>query len=81
VHALCRVQALLTSGILRMGELAVKSSVSSLSVPILIRLRFFWLSLESVKEKLRSGEMQVSGDQWPVFLYHYIIDITMRSLE
>jgi hypothetical protein len=22
------------------------------------------------KEKLRSGEMAVSGDQWPVFLYH-----------
>lgn len=23
-----------------------------------------------VKEKLRSGEMAVSGDQWPVFLYY-----------
>jgi hypothetical protein len=23
-----------------------------------------------IKEKLRSGEMAVSGDQWPLFLYH-----------
>jgi hypothetical protein len=23
-----------------------------------------------MKEKLRSGEMAVSGDQWPIFLYH-----------
>jgi hypothetical protein len=23
-----------------------------------------------IKEKLRSGEMVVSGDQWPIFLYH-----------
>jgi hypothetical protein len=22
-----------------------------------------------IKEKLRSGEMQVRGDQWPLFLY------------
>lgn len=22
------------------------------------------------KEKLRNGEMAVSGDQWPIFLYH-----------
>jgi hypothetical protein len=29
---------------------------------ILIRTR--------IKEKLRSDEMSVSGDQWPVFLYH-----------
>jgi hypothetical protein len=25
---------------------------------------------QRVKEKLRSGEMIVSRDQWPVFLYH-----------
>jgi hypothetical protein len=25
---------------------------------------------QRVKEKLRSGEMIISGDQWPVFLYH-----------
>jgi hypothetical protein len=25
--------------------------------------------LRRVKEKLRSGELNVSGDQWPVFLY------------
>lgn len=23
-----------------------------------------------IKEKLHSGEMAVSGDQWPIFLYH-----------
>jgi hypothetical protein len=23
-----------------------------------------------IKEKLRSGEMLVSGDNWPIFLYH-----------
>lgn len=23
-----------------------------------------------IKEKLRSGEMAVAGDQWPIFLYH-----------
>jgi hypothetical protein len=29
----------------------------------------------SVKEKLKSGEMIVAGDQWPVFLYEgYIYD-------
>lgn len=26
--------------------------------------------MHRVKEKLRSGEMAVSGDQWPHFLYH-----------
>ena len=25
--------------------------------------------LYRIKEKLRSGEMQVRGDQWPLFLY------------
>jgi hypothetical protein len=24
----------------------------------------------SIKEKLRSGEMAMSGDQWPIFVYH-----------
>ena len=28
------------------------------------------LTRPRVKEKLRSGEMMVSGDQWPIFLYH-----------
>ena len=28
-----------------------------------------WL-LSRTKDKLRSGEMAVSGDQWPIFLYH-----------
>ena len=28
------------------------------------------LTSSRVKEKLRSGEMSVSGDQWPIFLYH-----------
>ena len=23
-----------------------------------------------IKDKLRSGEMAVTGDQWPIFLYH-----------
>jgi len=23
-----------------------------------------------IKEKLRSGELAVPGDQWPIFLYH-----------
>jgi hypothetical protein len=23
-----------------------------------------------IKEKLRSGELTTSGDEWPVFLYH-----------
>jgi hypothetical protein len=28
-----------------------------------------------VKEKLRSGELAIPGDQWPVFLYHgYVYD-------
>lgn len=29
----------------------------------------------SVKEKLKSGEIAVSGDQWPIFLYAgYVYD-------
>lgn len=24
----------------------------------------------SIKKQLRSGELMVCGDQWPVFLYH-----------
>jgi hypothetical protein len=28
------------------------------------------LTIFRIKEKLRSGEMVVSGDQWPVFLYN-----------
>jgi hypothetical protein len=28
------------------------------------------LTAYRTKEKLRSGEMAVSGDQWPIFLYH-----------
>jgi hypothetical protein len=27
------------------------------------------LIIYSVKEKLRSGELAVTGDQWPIFLY------------
>ena len=27
------------------------------------------LIVDSVREKLKSGEITVSGDQWPVFLY------------
>ena len=27
------------------------------------------LSCHRIKEQLRSGEMQISGDQWPLFLY------------
>ena len=23
-----------------------------------------------IKDKLRSGELSVPGDQWPIFLYH-----------
>jgi hypothetical protein len=26
--------------------------------------------LRSIKEKLRNGELSVTGDQWPIFLYH-----------
>src|SRR6202142_3472604 len=29
----------------------------------------FILTASRIKEKLRSGEMAVSGDQWPIFLY------------
>lgn len=28
------------------------------------------LTSSRTKEKLRSGELMVSGDQWPIFLYH-----------
>jgi hypothetical protein len=28
------------------------------------------LTAYRTKEKLRSGEMAVTGDQWPIFLYH-----------
>jgi len=28
------------------------------------------LDMFRIKEKLRSGEMAVSGDQWPIFIYH-----------
>jgi hypothetical protein len=31
---------------------------------------FLSLIVYRLKEKLRSGEMAVSGDQWPIFLYH-----------
>jgi len=27
------------------------------------------LTLHRIKEKLKSGEMVVNGDQWPIFLY------------
>jgi hypothetical protein len=28
-----------------------------------------------VKEKLRSGELTITGDEWPLFLYHdYVFD-------
>jgi hypothetical protein len=30
----------------------------------------FLLTLPRMKDKLRSGEMVVSRDQWPIFLYH-----------
>jgi hypothetical protein len=30
----------------------------------------YTLTHPRIKEKLRSGEMAVSGDQWPTFLYH-----------
>lgn len=34
------------------------------------------LMLPRTKDKLRSGELAVSGDQWPIFLYHgYIYDL------
>jgi hypothetical protein len=26
--------------------------------------------VNSIKEKVRSGELTTSGDEWPVFLYH-----------
>ena len=28
------------------------------------------LDMFRIKEKLRSGEMAVSSDQWPIFIYH-----------
>jgi hypothetical protein len=31
---------------------------------------FLLLISRRIKEKLRSGEMSVSGDNWPIFLYH-----------
>jgi hypothetical protein len=27
-------------------------------------------TLYRIKEKLRNGELAVTGDQWPIFLYH-----------
>lgn len=30
---------------------------------------FYWYLLLRIKENLRSGELAVSGDQWPIFLY------------
>jgi hypothetical protein len=27
------------------------------------------MKIFSIKEKLRSGEMHIRGDQWPIFLY------------
>jgi hypothetical protein len=30
----------------------------------------YFLTRPRTKEKLRSGEMVVSGDQWPIFLYY-----------
>jgi hypothetical protein len=32
--------------------------------------KFCLLISRRVKEKLRSGEISVSGDCWPIFLYH-----------
>jgi hypothetical protein len=32
-------------------------------------LEFWLLIIYRIKEKLRSGEMAIPGDQWPVFLY------------
>ena len=30
---------------------------------------------DRIKEKLRSGQLQVAGDQWPIFLYaNYVYD-------
>jgi hypothetical protein len=32
--------------------------------------KFLFLIPRRIKEKLCSGEMLVSGDNWPIFLYH-----------
>jgi hypothetical protein len=48
------------------------SEFSGLAVTV--TMHDFWCVL-SVKEKLRNGEMAVSGDQWPIFIYQgYIYD-------
>ena len=33
------------------------------------QVELIWFCLSRTKEKLRSGELAVSGDQWPIFLY------------
>jgi hypothetical protein len=32
-------------------------------------LTSYLLTLSRIKEKLKTGEMVISGDQWPIFLY------------
>lgn len=38
-------------------------------IPVTQGEMVFTALLFSIKEKLRSGELEVKGDQWPTFLY------------
>ena len=54
----------------RTGALLCPTGLDWSNIEYVIRiLRPCCLTTFRVKEKLRSGEMVVSGDQWPIFLY------------